>query len=221
MEGLMDQLEQLKTALSAISPELSLTAAVIFAVIGKAIFSLKRAIDFHNEYFVKKRIKRITELQILIKEGRPLTRFLDQTLETEAFRVGSGITASPAKMNALIEIHDSGLWTVSQLRSASRHLVIEANTRKASIKLTTADRVSAWASLGLSVFLLIMGSGYFVSLALTKTWVGFVVGTLIFGLFVMVAHLMAFDFRDCRMAQQVDAHLKISQAGEEAPRPDS
>jgi|SRR5690606_6874087 len=208
MEEIIDQLQQLRAILSTINLTLGLSVAVIVAVLGKIIFSLRRALDFHNEYFVKKRIKRITELQPLIEEARPLRRFLDQSLETEAFKVASGIIASPAKMNALIEINDTGLWTVSHLRNASRHLVVNTTTLKASIKITIADKASAWASLFFTLFLLVVGSGYFVLLAITKSFLGFILGAFIFFVFVIVAYSIAYDFRAYRAARHIEAHLK-------------
>lgn len=219
MEGFIDLLQQLNTALPSESTAFFLTLAVIVGAIGKAIFSLKGALDFHNEYFVKKRIKRITELKALIKEDRPLAGFLDQSLETESFRVDSGITASPAKMNALIEIHDTGLWTIPQLRNAARHLVIDSHTLKASIEITKADIFGAWASMVFAILLVILGAGYFVALAVAKDLLGFLVGAAIFGTFVMVAHLVAQDYRAYQMALRMDAQLKIAPTGEEPPPP--
>lgn len=219
MEGFIDQLQQLNTSLPSESTAIFLTLAVIIGAIGKAIFSLRGALDFHNEYFVKKRIKRITELKALIKEDRPLARFLDQSLETESFRVDSGITASPAKMNALIEIHDSGLWTIPQLRSAAKHLIIDSDTLKASVDITKADKFGAWASMVFAILLVILGSGYFVALAVEKHLVGFLVGAAIFGMFVVVAHFAAQDYRAYRMAMRMDAQLKSIPTGEEASPP--
>src|SRR5690554_3182836 len=91
MEGFLEQLHQLNASLSTTSPLISITMAAIFGVIAKVVLSLRRTLDFHNEYFVKKRIKRIAELKGLVKEG-PLVHFLNQSLETEAFRIDTGIT---------------------------------------------------------------------------------------------------------------------------------
>jgi hypothetical protein len=211
MEGILDQLHQLNASLSTISPFITIAGAAIFGIIAKVILSLRRALDFHDEYFVKKRIKRIKELKDVIKEG-PLTRFLDQSLETEAFRISSGITASPAKMNALITIHDSGLWTAPQLRGASRHLVIDDCTLQASITVTKADRVAAMASIMFALILLIAGAGYFLALALTKSLLGFVVGAILFGVFLLVGHLISYDYRAYRVALQVESYLQENTA---------
>lgn len=207
MEGFLDQLHQLNTSLSTINPLISITMAAILGVIAKVILSLRRTLDFHDEYFVKKRIKRIAELKGLVKEG-PLTQFLDQSLEIEAFRIDTGITASPAKMNALINIHDYGLWTTAQLRGAARHLVVDKSTLKATIKITQADRVAAIASIIFSLILLLAGASYFVALAFTKSLLAFVVGAMLFGFFLLIGYLISYDYRAYRIASRVKSYLE-------------
>lgn len=217
METIIDQLQQSNSIFSTINPMFMLSMTVIFAVLGKIIFSLRRVMDFHSEYFVKKRTKRIAELQPLFKEGRPISQFLDQSLESEAFKISSGITASPAKMNALIEIHDSGHWTISQLRNASRHFVIDPTTQEASFKITTADKVFASASLIFTLLILAIGSGYFVLLAFTKGLSGFTLGAVIFFISTIFSYSIAYDFRAYRAAKKIGAYLKQSHVEEKPP----
>lgn len=211
MEELILQLQQLNTKLPPIIP-LTTLGMVAIGIFAKALLSLKRAIDFHDEYFVKKRIKRIADLKAFVKEGQPITRFLDHSLETEIFRIDSGITASPARMKALIDIHDSGLWTVAQLRGAAKHLVIDNNTLKASIKISRADQIGALISLGVAILLLTAGTSYFVALVLTKTLIGFAVGVSLFGLFFIIGLLISYDYRSYRMALQIQPHLQNNEA---------
>lgn len=207
METFLDQLQQLNTNLAKISPLITITAAAILGVLAKFVLSLRRALDFHDEYFVKKRIKRITEIKALINEG-PLTQFLDKSLEIEAFRIDTGIKASPAQMKALIEIHDSGLWTVPQLRGAARHLVVDRSSFKAAVKITRTDRVVAIASIFFALILLMAGAAYFAALAFTRSLSAFVAGAMLFSFFLMIGHLISYDYRAYRIATQVKLYLE-------------
>ena len=53
MEAFLDQLQQLNSNLSNISPLITITAAAILGVCAKVVLSLRRTLDCHDEYFVK------------------------------------------------------------------------------------------------------------------------------------------------------------------------
>lgn len=103
-----------------------MTAAVvaIFAVLVKALKMLGTVLEFREKHFIEKRYKRLRELRSHMSKGN-LATYLDGAVELEAFRIASGIKASPRKADAISKIASLGFWHSNEIRQLSTFLVVD------------------------------------------------------------------------------------------------
>ncbi|WP_273822385.1 hypothetical protein [Pseudomonas asplenii] len=184
--------------------------AVIIAILAsliKALTMLGQAFDFHDKNIIRKRLERLERLRSGIPDDRPLAEYFDRAIESEKFRISSGILASHAKMNVLITIDNIGLWERQQIKSIAKYLKTDQKTKNISLQLTKLDKLGATISIAGGLALLSIGAMYLTLLTFTLKPYGIMVGALTFLPFVLAGRLFSADFISYRIAKKVKAHL--------------
>lgn len=100
--------------------------AFVIALVGLITVILRlltRASVLHDRHVVLKVLERRRKLRKATVEGTQLANYLDTSIQTETFRIASGISASPQKMEYLLKLSSLGRWDDSQLRSISKAVV--------------------------------------------------------------------------------------------------
>lgn len=72
-----------------------------------------------------------------------LTRYLDQALDIEVFRLASGISASRSLMEYLLKLDSTGRWSHTQLRSLSKFVVRDSADDNLKVAVSYLDGVIA------------------------------------------------------------------------------
>lgn len=177
----------------------------VLPILGGMLLWMARAFDFHEKYFVKRRLKRVAELSDLVKDDEPINGFLNKLLTGEAFRVSTGILAAPRKMEALMELYCSGFWTIGEIRSVCRYVVINEQSLRPSLKFSWGDIAGAWGEL---VFALVMMAVGFLSsykLITSGSKVAVLAGFVVLLLYLVTGTVMSTGFRKYRRALGVKA----------------
>lgn len=128
----MEFIQQLQTLFSS-SLNLVTAVAAIFALLFKVAAPLVRALEWHDRYFVRKRLSHLESVRSSVTSSPQLSRFLDDAITLEGFRIASGVSTSRAKMEFLIDLSQDGLWSEAQLRSAAKFLYVEPGNSEPSL----------------------------------------------------------------------------------------
>lgn len=100
------------TLSDSLTTVLPATIALLVAF-GKA---LKTLYEFHDEYLLKRRFKRLTFLKEEASGDERLSRFIDATKKELVFASAFGRSASPRLAAAIAEVHETRLFSVWELR---------------------------------------------------------------------------------------------------------
>jgi len=187
---------------------IGLAIVAALGVLGKGLGMLGQAAELHDKNFVRKRLERLDNLRLGVPDDRPIANYLDSAIEREKFRIASGISVSPAKMNWLMQLDATGLWSREQIRAVSKFLVTDTQTGVTEIELTSFEKIGAGLSIIGALALLLMGAGYFMALALKYDVLGFLAGCGVFCAFIFVARLFSTDFINYRAARKFLTYLK-------------
>ncbi|MGY8817957.1 MAG: hypothetical protein ACKVLM_00985 [Pseudomonadales bacterium] len=202
MEELIQKSQQIMT-----DDWLKLFVLAALPALGGILIWLKRAFDFHDKYFVRRRLEIIAELRSLVKSDEPIGGLLNKLLNDEAFRVLTGISTAPRKMEALSTLYCSGFWTAGDIRSVYRYLVIDDHTLRPCIKFSMSDIVGAWGELVFVLVMLAVGSISSYMLIAAGSGADVFAGFIVFLVYFFAALVMSTGFRRYRMALAVNAFI--------------
>ncbi|MER1051141.1 hypothetical protein AAA611_26720 [Pseudomonas aeruginosa] len=133
-------------------------AGALVGLIAALLRLLARVLDLHERHVVHKEFERLRKLRKVTPACMRLASYLDTSIRTETFRIASGISVSPKKMEYLLELSSIGRWDQYQLRSISRYVRQEPEAIEPSIQV---DRSSFWDA----IFCIVAGI-YFVIVGL-------------------------------------------------------
>ena len=194
---------------------LSSSEAVGVAIIGmimaifKAAKTFTDAAELHENHFVRKRLKNLKESRAIIPSEGPFTKYFDDAIQLEAFRIEFGIRACRLKALALLKIAELGYWNHIEIKRLARFLVISPNEPSPIIRITPADRIGAWFGLGAGVFFIIVGAAFWISITLTsKTIYAYAAGAGLFCAFTFAAGLFASGYGRYKNALRVQDYLQ-------------
>ncbi|MBF8765805.1 MULTISPECIES: hypothetical protein [Pseudomonas] len=124
-------------------PPSDIALATIVYQGAKWVNQLTKALDWHDKYFVRKRMNRLKNVRSEAGNGE-LTRYLDQALDIEVFRLASGISASRSLVEYLLKLDSTGRWSHAQLRSLSKFVVRDPADDNLKVAVSHLDGVIAW-----------------------------------------------------------------------------
>lgn len=126
----------------------------------KAAKILTNAVDMHENYFVRKRHKRLKESRSSITTENPFTRYFDEAIQLETVRIEFGIRVGALKALALLKIYKLGYWDHVQVKHIARFLFITPDQPTPKIEISRMDKVGAWIGLGVGIATAIAGGRF-------------------------------------------------------------
>lgn len=202
----MDFLEAIKQAYES-GYSIYVVAGVVGIAFAKAITTFGQALELHDKNFVRKRLERFENMRANMPSERALSRYLDDAIDQEKFRISSGISVSPVKTEWLMSLAATGLWERAHIKAASKFLVTDKKTLAIGLKFSWLDRIGAGLSCLMGLLLLLLGTIYFLMLHLSLGQLGFFLGAAVFCCFVIVGRLFSGDFLNYRTAKKVELYL--------------
>lgn len=126
-------MEALIQGFQAVLGNTYIVTAALVGFITVCLRLLISLLDFHDRHVVHKKYERLRKLRELTAEGTSLADYLDRSIQGEAFRIASGISASPEKIKFLMKLSTMGRWDHSQLRSISGYVRLDPDSVEPSI----------------------------------------------------------------------------------------
>lgn len=194
----------------------SRSEVVAAAVLGMAMAMFKAArilgstLELHERYFVRKRHKRLQELRGSINEGA-FTRYFDEAIELEAFRIEFGVLVCQKKARILLKLMEQGYWDYIQIRNVARFLIVTPDQPVPIIKITQADRVGAWTGLVVGVLTIFGGGALWVAISLiSQSLYAYLAGAGLFCMCTLASVLFASGYGRYKNAQSVKNYLFLN-----------
>lgn len=200
----------LQDLLAALNSGYTLTAVIIavVAVVLRVLTMFGKALDFHDKHFVEKRHKRLLELRSSVTGDPLLSAYLSEAINLEAFRIASGIRASSLRARALITLSNLGYWDATQVRRASRYLLVTADNPMPRIEIDLWDKVSAWYGLFAGAMFVVLGGIMGYSFIVNIPLYGIAIGTPLFAGMVFSGGILAADWLRYKTAKRVKTYLE-------------
>ncbi|WP_273024666.1 hypothetical protein [Rheinheimera sp.] len=172
-----------------------LIAAFVIAIslISGLIKILRAVIDTHEDLYLKRDLKRLTELKASVSVGSQVAKFIDKRIEEEAFALASGIRTAKEDADMLRDLYLKDFLTNRQLKRIAQHLKPEND--KIAIQFGWFEKTEVIYSFWASIVLLMIGfSGLLPLIAQPSiTHVLFAVAT--FGAALLMIAFVGADFQ--------------------------
>lgn len=188
----------------------------LILLLAKLLTTLGKTLEFHDRYFVGKRLNRLKALRLGIQEDKALVKYLDDAIALESFHIASGISTSAEKMSFLIRLSGCGRWNRPQIQAIAKFLEVRPESSCPEIHITKMDKFGAALGLALGIFLILLGMFYFVLFFFSSEPLGLPVGALVLGAFIVAARLFATDFINYLIAKRALAYLRMYPLQDEA-----
>ncbi|MBH3339066.1 hypothetical protein I5L51_08085 [Pseudomonas mendocina] len=204
----MDLLQQAQALIGSQYAPLFTAAITLLSLAPKLVAPLLSAFEAHDKHFVRKPLERLKALRSSASKHSGLADYLETSIELEAFRIASGITASRAKMEFLLALNKDGTWSKPQLRSVAQHVGFPEGSDKPAIIISTSEKVFALWSACFAGLIALMGAFFFIRLASTNKFLPFLIGAILFTGFVVFARFILSDYISYKLANRAQADLK-------------
>lgn len=190
--------------------------ASVIALVGLVTVILRllsRVSVLHDRHVVLKVLERRRKLRKATVEGTPLASYLDTSIQTETFRIASGISASPQKMEYLLKLSSLGRWDDSQLRSISRHLRQEPDSAEPCIQIDRSSSIDAVVCVVGGFYFIFAGLFFLVSSGIyLPSPLGWLIGAATCLVLFVCALGMWKGFLDYLIAKRAKAYLDCGQS---------
>lgn len=180
---------------------------VLVAVIIKSISMLNQIMEFHDKHFIEKRYKRLTDLASTIPANSEIKKYLDDSVEHEAFRIVSGIRGSFLRIAALVKLDNLGYWNREQIRRVARFLVVKPEYPAPFIEITKTDKFGAWFGLVVAILLLLAGGVISIALTVRVPPFGFFIGLIPLTVMIWAGSFFAADHGAYRNALNIQKYI--------------
>ncbi|WP_166839513.1 hypothetical protein [Rheinheimera pleomorphica] len=186
MEQLPSEFINLRWFIAAIAAGIAVIAGVIKVI--------RSAVDTHDEYYLKRNLKRLTEIKTHISAQSPNVNFVDKRIEEEAFALASGIRVSHEEAKMLREIYLEGFATIRQLKRVAQYL--RPVNDKIAIEFGRFAKSEVLYSFWASMLLLIVGMSGLLPLLAKPSFVNFGFAITTFVAAVLVIRFVGADFQN-------------------------
>lgn len=170
---------------------------VMILLIGVPIRITKSIYDFHDEYILQRRYKRINTFLESCKDDGHLKLFLTVLKDAEIFRMATGIEASHKRAEALMKLYSEGHVARKKLKGLSEYLDVDDNS-ELIVSISKFDNFAAIYSLvaGISIFVLgfILAGIFFLSADIMS----FILGVATMLIVALLSRLILSDYRNVK-----------------------
>lgn len=201
----MEVFEELRAFFSSGASWLIAVAPILYQG-AKWVNRLTKVWDWHDKHFVRKRMARLKTARSAACDDE-LTRYLDEALDIEMYRLASGISASRSLMQYMLRLDSTGRWSHAQLRSLSKFVVWDPADDNYKVAVGHFEGVIAWVGAIVAVSLWITAMLCFLSpLLIGEFWAG-LISIGIGGGLLLLAYFPAKDLAEYLLAKRVSRYL--------------
>ncbi|VVP87292.1 hypothetical protein PS925_01056 [Pseudomonas fluorescens] len=188
------------------------TVAAVTAVVAVIVLTLTsffNIVSIYERDWSRRHHKILTELRAVETSQGQFTRYLDEAIYLESFRIASGVSANRSKADFLLRLALIGHWNRWQLRQIARFIVVSPERSTPTLKITAWDTVSARFSLYFGIFFMALGAilGFIVMMK-GATIGAFYAGMGIEIAFVVVAAFIMSGYNKYKVARRFQEYLK-------------
>ncbi|MFK3721040.1 hypothetical protein ACI2J9_15895 [Pseudomonas fulva] len=201
----MEVFEQLRAFLSSGASWL-IAIAPLFYQGAKWLNRLTKVWDWHDKHFVRKRMARLKNARSEACNDE-LTRYLDEALDIEVFRLASGISASRSLMEYMLKLASTGRWSHAQLRSLSKFVVRDPADDNYKVAVGHFEGVIAWVGALMAVSLWIIAMLCFLSPLFISGLRAGLISVGVGGGLLLLAYFPAKDLAEYLLAKRVSRYL--------------
>lgn len=181
---------------------------IVVARIGKALSMWSNILELHDKSFVRRKLDKIKNLRKDTSDEDVLATYLDRQLNSEKFRIASGISANPVEMAWLIQLDKTGLWNQKQIKAVARYLTTDQDTKTARLTISKPDQLGARLSIIAGAIMLTLGAFFWISLYIKAGTLGLYAGAPIFVAYTVAAVMFSGGFINYKVARKIEAYLK-------------
>jgi hypothetical protein len=188
------------------------TVAAVTAVVGVIVLTLTsffNIVSIYERDWSRRHHKILTELRLVETSQKHFTRYLDEAIYLESFRIASGVSANKLKADFLLRLALVGHWNRWQLRQIARFVVVSHDRPTPIFRITAWDTASARLSLSFGIFFMALGAvvGFTVMMKGATTG-AFYAGMGIEVAFILVAALIMSGYNKYKVARRFKEYLK-------------
>lgn len=133
-----------------------IAATVIFVYLLLNLTKLFRSVvDTHDEFYLKRDLKRLIALKNTISSDSDLSKFIDKRIDEEAFVLASGIRATNEEMQLLTKLYLKNFLTKPKLKRVA--LYLKPVNGKIGIEFSCFDKAQVFYSFWGTIVLLLVG----------------------------------------------------------------
>ncbi|WP_409321460.1 hypothetical protein [Pseudomonas monteilii] len=184
------------------------TAVVgLLALIAKSAFKI---FTLYDEHWSRRYYKNLKELRAAEPSGGALSKYLDDALCLEAFRIASGVTTNRITVEYLKGLAKVGRWNRHQIKEISKFVAIRSNAPAPTFLITGWQTAGARFSLFITV--LFMGLGVLFGVGVMIKGAG-TLSALLAGFSVEIAFIVAAawigtPYHSYKIARTFEAYLE-------------
>lgn len=203
----MAVLEQVQAVLGS-----GYTVAVAVVGLVTVLFKLlSRGLDFHDRHIVRKDFERLRVLREYASDGAPFANYLDGAIQVESFRIASGISTSPVKMDYLLKLAKMGRWDRGQLRALSAYIRLLPNSVEPEVHIGKLHSFDGFFSLFGGFYFIFAGLFFLVYAGVfVESPLGWFVGGAICLVFFICALGMWKGFSSYQIAKNAKKYLDLT-----------
>lgn len=133
------------------------TATALVGLIMLVVVSFFKVFTLYDRRWSRRFLEKLKDLRAAEAVEGPLSRYLDDAIFLEAYRIASGIRTNRVNADLFIQIALMGRWNRYQVQQIAKYIFILPENAQPKFKITRSQTVGAFFSLGLGVFFLATG----------------------------------------------------------------
>jgi hypothetical protein len=177
-------------------------------VIVLTLSSFFKVYSLYDRHWSRRHHKILRELRAVDTSQSPFTRYLDEAIYLESYRIASGVRANRIKADFLLRLALIDHWNHRQIRQIARFVVVSPESPKPMLRFTAGDIASALASLFIGMIIMAIGCMLGFAVALKGSTLGAYCagGGLIFVFFIDAALVMS-NYNSYNVARRFSVYM--------------
>lgn len=184
---------------------------IAVVIIGISLISglikiIRAIIDTHDELYLKRDLKRLTELKANVSAHSKVSEFIEKRIEEEAFILASGIRASYEEAKMLRTLYLMDFLTNQQLKRIAHYLKPAGS--KVAVEFGWFEKWEVIYSFWASIVLFLLGFSGLLPLISKPTLTNTLFAAVTFGIALLMIKFVGSDFQRYKTLYYVWCKLK-------------
>jgi hypothetical protein len=185
--------------------------ALVSTLVGVIVLTLSsffKVYSLYDRHWSRRHHKILRELRAVDTSQSPFTRYLDEAIYLESYRIASGVRANRIKADFLLRSALTGHWNHRQIRQIARFVVVSPESPKPALRITAWDTAGARASLFIGMIIMAIGCmlGFAVAVKGSTLSAYCAGGGLVF-VFIIDAALVMSNYNSYNVARRFNVYM--------------